>query len=69
MCLFDVVTPTPENTQPPGVFARVCVIFHSYMYLLVQSAERSPSYLTQQSLEFVKEFREKLADMPAAKLR
>lgn len=41
----------------------------SFLYLLVQSAERSPSYLTERSLDFVKDFRQRLADMPAAKLR
>lgn len=39
------------------------------MYLLVQSAEKSPSYLTDKSLEFLKSFRQQLVDLPADKLR
>lgn len=39
------------------------------MFLLVQSPERSPSYLTDRSLEFLKAFRRDLVDLPASQLR
>ncbi|CAN0108568.1 unnamed protein product, partial [Laminaria digitata] len=41
----------------------------SFMYLLVQSAERSPSYLSDRSLEFLKGFRQQLVDLPTSQLR
>lgn len=41
----------------------------STMYFLVQSAERSPAYLTDRSLEFLKDFRQQLAGLSTAKLR
>eukprot|EP00904_Undaria_pinnatifida_P012432 jgi/Undpi1/8319/HiC_scaffold_25.g10788.m1 len=41
----------------------------SFMYLLVQSAERGPSYLSDRSLEFLKGFRQQLVDLPASQLR
>lgn len=41
----------------------------SYMYLLVQSAERSPSYITDRSLDFLEGWRQELVDLPASKLR
>ncbi|CAM9553710.1 unnamed protein product [Scytosiphon promiscuus] len=40
----------------------------SYMYLLVQSAERTPSYVTDRSLEFLEGWRQELVDLPASKL-
>ncbi|CAM9761157.1 unnamed protein product [Pylaiella littoralis] len=40
----------------------------SMMYLLVQSAERDPTYLTDRSLEFLEGFRQELVDLPATKL-
>lgn len=41
----------------------------SMIFLVVQSANRNPSYLTERSLEFVKGFRQQLADLPASKFR
>lgn len=41
----------------------------SYMYLLVQSAERDPAYITDRSLEFLEGFRQELVDLPTSKLR
>lgn len=41
----------------------------SYMYLLVQSAERTPSYITDRSLEFLEDWRQELVNLPASKLR
>lgn len=41
----------------------------SLMYLLVQSAERDPAYLTECSLKFLKGFRQELVDLPVSKLR
>lgn len=41
----------------------------SLIYLLVQSAERDPSYLTDRSLEFLEGFRQELVDLPTSKLR
>lgn len=41
----------------------------SLMYLLVQSAERGPAYLTDRSLEFLDQWRQELVDLPASKLK
>lgn len=41
----------------------------SLIYLLVQSAERDPSYITDRSLEFLEGFRQELVDLPTSKLR
>ncbi|CAM9723453.1 unnamed protein product, partial [Hapterophycus canaliculatus] len=40
----------------------------SFMYLLVQSAERTPSYITDRSLEFLEGWRQELVNLPASKL-
>eukprot|EP00752_Nemacystus_decipiens_P006180 g5577.t1 len=41
----------------------------SLVYLLVQSAERDPAYITDRSLEFLEGFRQELVDLPTSKLR
>lgn len=41
----------------------------SLMYLLVQSADRDPAYITDRSLEFLEGFRQELVDLPISKLR
>lgn len=42
---------------------------NSVMYLVIQSAERSPSYLTERCLEFLGGFRQQLVDMTPSKIR
>ncbi|CAM9471198.1 unnamed protein product [Ectocarpus sp. 8 AP-2014] len=41
----------------------------SLIYLLVQSAERGPAYLTDRSLEFLDQWRQELVELPASKLK
>ncbi|CAM9863247.1 unnamed protein product [Hapterophycus canaliculatus] len=38
------------------------------MYMVIQSAERSPPYLTERCLDFLREFRQQLVDMTPSKI-